>query len=276
MPKLEKLPKQFAPYLKKIESTLQKCIEFDREERSHIYLWQSNLGAYPYLPLNFEYPCSKTNNEPLQFLAQINFSDLPRLENFPEKGVLQFYLNMKEEDLGRDESLDKLQLNHRVLFFQEVSENEKLLKSRETLKQLSEISEDEEELWVGASALVFKEVQQYITFFDYRFAPLLFERNEVAENSEYDDLLQAYNDYERPYTEEFQLEGGHRIGGYANYLHSIDNRTELGIEEYQLLMQLDTDEGLEWCDGGIAQWYIHPRDLAQRDFSKVVFLWACH
>lgn len=77
MSKIEKLPEQFSPFLKKIESTLQTCIEFDREEKGHIYLWQSNLGAYPYLPLNFEYPCSKVTNEPLQFLTQINFSDFP-------------------------------------------------------------------------------------------------------------------------------------------------------------------------------------------------------
>lgn len=276
MSKIEKLPEQFSPFLKKIESTLQTCIEFDREEKGHIYLWQSNLGAYPYLPLNFEYPCSKVTNEPLQFLAQINFSEFPHLENFPARGILQFYLNMKEWDLGMDESLDRLQLSHRVLYFPDVDENENLLKNRETLKQLSEIPEDEEELWVGASGLVFKEVQQYITFFDYRFAPLLFNRNEVAASSNYDDLLHAYNCYEKPYTEHFQVEGGHRIGGYANYLHSTDNRIEFGIEDYLLLMQLDTDEGLEWCDSGIAQWYIHPRDLEQRDFSKVVFLWACH
>ena len=56
----------------------------------------------------------------------------------------------------------------------------------------------------------------------------------------------------------------------------ISQIIEFGIEEYLLLMQLDTDEVLEWCDSGIAQWYIHPRDLEQRDFFKVVFLWACH
>lgn len=276
MSQLDRLPEQFQPFLDKIESTLQTCIEFDREDKSHIDLWQSNLGMYPYLPLNFEYPCSNITNEPLQFLAQINFAEIPDLEGFPSNGILQFYLNMKEWGLGIDESREEIQLNHRVLYFPEVDKNENLLKDRETLRTFSEIPEDEEQLWVKPSGLVFKETKQYITFFDYRFAPLLFNRNEVAKSSEYEDVAHAYNHYEQPYTEHFQLEGGHRIGGYANYLHSRDNRIELGIEDYQLLMQLDTDEGLEWCDGGIAQWYIQPQDLQRRDFSKVIFLWACH
>lgn len=248
MSKLDQLPEQFQPFLEKIESTLQTCIELDREEKNHLDLWQSNLGKYPYLPLNFEYPCSKNTNEPLQFLAQINFSEIPSLEGFPQEGIVQFYLNMKEDNLGMDESLEEIQLDHRVLYFPEVDKNENLLNDRETLRTISEISEDEDQLWVKPSGLVFKESKQYMTFFDYRFAPLLFNRNEVAESWDHDDLLHAYHHYEIPYTEQFQVEGGHRIGGYANYLHSRDNRTELGIEDYQLLMQLDTDEGLEWCD----------------------------
>lgn len=276
MSKIAQLPEQFRPLIKTIESTLQTCVEFDREEKSHVHLWQSNLGMYPYFPLESEYPCSQVSNEPLQFLAQINFSEIPQLDGFPEKGIVQFYLNMKAWDLGMDESLEHVQLNHRVLYFPEVNEDESLLKTRETLRNFSEISEDEAQLWVDGSALAFNKAQQYMTFFDYRFAPLLFNRQEVYVSSNYEDILHAYQHYQMPYTEDFQSEGGHRIGGYANYLHSTDNRTEFGIEDHLLLMQLDTDEGLEWCDSGIAQWYIHPDDLKQCDFSKVVFLWACH
>lgn len=276
MTKIDQLPQQFKPFLEKITSTLKTCIEFERREKTHVELWESNLGMHPYLPLKYEYPCSKKSNEPLQFLAQINFSEIPRLEGFPDQGILQFYLNMKQWGLGIDDTLDDIQLDHRVLYFPSIDKNENLLKDRETLRKLSEISEEEEELWVRPSSLVFKETQQYMTFFDYRFAPLLFDRDEVAESWEYEDIAHAYHHYEQPYTQQFQLEGGHRIGGYANYLHSRDNRTEFGIEHYELLMQLDTDEGLEWCDGGIAQWYIHPKALEQRDFSKVIFLWACH
>lgn len=277
MANLDQLPEHFLPFKEKIFSTLMTCIEFEKQRDEDVELWQSNLGISPYLPLGEEYPRSRTTQEPLQFLAQINFAEIPQLADFPNRGIVQFYLNMKEMDLGCDENLDDIQANHRVLYFPEVIEDSKVLRQAKDLKSISEISEDDEQLWVAPSRLEdFKLVEQYMTFFDYRFAPLLFNREQVPETYEYDDIVQAYDRYQQPYTEQFQVEGGHRLGGYANYLHSTDNRTEIGIEDHILLMQLDTDDGLEWCDGGIAHWYIHPHDLKKRDFSKVVFLWASH
>ena len=277
MSELEQLPQQFHPFLEKIKSTRVTCIEFDKERSDEFKPWDSNLGGSPYLPLGFEYPKSKESDQPLQFLGQINFGEIPHLENFPDQGILQFYLNMKDLGLGIDESRDNVQINHRVLYFPIVVEEQGCLQQVENFKALTELSEDEEQLWVAPSRLIdFRFVQQYMTFFDYRFAPLLFNRTQVETNNTYADIAHAYEYYEKPYTEYFQTEGGHRLGGYANFLHSRDNRIELGIQDHILLMQLDTDDGLEWCDGGIAQWYIHPQDLKNKDFSQVIFQWACH
>lgn len=278
MPNLAHLPEQLQKFKSKIVSTLTTCIEFEREEVAQILPWQSNLRICPYLPLAMQYPKSKSTGESLQFLGQINFAEMPRLADFPEQGILQFYLHMKEWGLGVDESLAAVQDNHRVLYFPEVIEDTDILHTAEALAVADALTdEDDQQLWVEPCRLVnFKCAEQYMTFHDYRFAPLMFGCEQVALSQDYDDLVVAYTEYEKPYTEQFQREGGHRIGGYANYLHATDHRTEFGIEDYMLLMQLDTDEGLEWCDGGIAQWYIHPQDLKQRDFSKVVFLWACH
>ena len=277
---LDQLPAQFLTLHDKIASTVTSCIEFDLQAHTDdidVKPWHSNLGIFPYLPCGMDYPKSKTTNEPLQFLAQINFAEMPKLADFPEQGVVQFYLNMKQMDLGVDEDLEHVQINHRVVYCADVIESLDHLQDTDTLKALSDMDEDETELWVTPSRWVnVSAVEQYITFFDYRFAPLLFGREEVAVSANHEDLIEAYEQYQIPYTEQFQIEGGHRIGGYANYLHATDNRTRMGIEDYLLLLQLDTDDGLEWCDGGIAQWYIHPDDLKHKNFSKVVFLWACH
>lgn len=276
MPSIDQLAPQFAPFLKKIASTKTTCINIELQQENDALLWQSRLGGRPYLPLNVEYPKSKLTNRPLQFLAQINLSEIPSIEDFPEKGILQFYLDMSSMDLGVDESLDQIQFNHRVLYFPDVIKDDSQLQKSEDLMALSEIDEDETELWVAQSQLKFNLMEQYITFFDYRFAPLLFDRDQVATSDDYDDLVYAYETYQQAYTEQFQVEGGHRLGGYPNFLHSIDHRTEFDIEDHILLMQLDTDEGLEWGDSGIAHWFIHPNDLKNKDFSKVIFLWACH
>lgn len=276
MPSLDRLPKQFLPYLEKIASTITQCVEINLQQTNQFLAWESHLGGFPYLPLNMEYPKSIRDNQPLQFLGQIHFEDMPFLSEFPKKGILQFYLDMQSIDLGVDESLDQIQYKHRVLYFPEIIKDVAQLQSADSLMTLSKIDEDQRELWIEPSCLKFNLLDQYITFFDYQFAPMLFERNEVTTSYNYDDIAHAYQHYEQPYTEQFQIEGGHRLGGYPNFLHSTDHRTEFRIEDHILLMQLDTDVGLEWGDSGIAHWFIHPEDLKNKNFSRVIFLWACH
>ena len=59
----------------------------------------SKFGGVPYWPNNrSDYP--KTGKRfPLTLLAQINFSELPQNDVFPDKGLLQFYI-WNAEDIG--------------------------------------------------------------------------------------------------------------------------------------------------------------------------------
>jgi len=52
--------------------------------------WSTKLGGKPYLPVGEEHP-----EEGMYLLAQINFEEIPKLQGYPEKGLLQFYI--KEE-----------------------------------------------------------------------------------------------------------------------------------------------------------------------------------
>ncbi|MEE1943747.1 DUF1963 domain-containing protein [Pedobacter sp. KR3-3] len=45
---------------------------------------------------------------------------------------------------------------------------------------------------------------------------------------------------------------------------------------YLLLFQLDSDEHIMWGDTGVANFFIDPTDLANKDFSKVPYHWDCH
>jgi uncharacterized protein YwqG len=50
-------------------------------------------------------------------------------------------------------------------------------------------------------------------------------------------------------------------------------------EEWLLLFSLDSFASMEysagWADGGVGNFYIRPRDLAKRDFSRVMYYWDC-
>ena len=56
----------------------------------------SHLGGVPYVPRGGQIPTDGDGNQ-LWLCAQINFSQMPRLEGFPDKGLLQFFLCTDED-----------------------------------------------------------------------------------------------------------------------------------------------------------------------------------
>ena len=63
---------------------------------------------------------------PLRFLAQINFSEMPPLEGFPTKGILQFYI-AGENAHGLNFENPEEQKGFRVIYHEEVVEDESAL-----------------------------------------------------------------------------------------------------------------------------------------------------
>lgn len=52
----------------------------------------SHLGGVPYVPHNKKIPTDEDGNQ-LWLCAQINFAQVPRMDNFPESGILQIFLS---------------------------------------------------------------------------------------------------------------------------------------------------------------------------------------
>ena len=50
------------------------------------------------------------------------------------------------------------------------------------------------------------------------------------------------------------------------------------MAEFQPQRKFDEANGVEmlWGDVGVCNFFIHPHDLAKRDFSKVLYNWDCH
>lgn len=83
------------PYEDYLKSTLKPSdrIIFKREETKP---WQSKLGGCPCLEDIGQYPIGE-NGKPMMFIAQINLGEMPPLQDFPQEGLLQFYV--EDEDL---------------------------------------------------------------------------------------------------------------------------------------------------------------------------------
>ena len=59
-------------------------------------LFDCKMGGMPYFPKNMEYPVSRWKDDagtPMKLLVQLNFEKLPHIEDFPEKGILQIFID---------------------------------------------------------------------------------------------------------------------------------------------------------------------------------------
>ena len=51
----------------------------------------SKFGGLPYLPASADYVLDE-QGKPMTLLAQLNFAEMPPLPDFPEKGIVQFFV----------------------------------------------------------------------------------------------------------------------------------------------------------------------------------------
>lgn len=259
------LPQILEPLRDKIEPTVKPFIRIVPQTASFPTLWESKIGGVPYLPLTNDFPRNE-EGQLLFFLAQINFSEVPTMHPFPEKGILQFYIN-DVDSYGLDFGKPFHQNNFRVLFFEEVEED--VTKMTTDFSFLDEREYDDLPIASNFSyPLKFEASRGTVPSSDYRFEALLgFETfSQFGENQEI--FWKAYRETTKNL--------GHKLGGYPSFCQE-DPRPD-AEEAYELLFQLDSDSNMEclWGDTGVGNFFITKADLEKRDFSKVMYNWDCY
>lgn len=248
-------------------------------------LYASKLGGTPYLPPDYAYPCQK-NGEPLRLLTQINFTQIPPLEGFPDKGILQFYIS-QGSSWGMDYDDPTNQDSYRVIY------HEHILSDIPTPHLPAGLLENDDFPFSGECLLEPRVETMSITLGDFR-SSAAFQTIINQQSAEVRDILQPYcNDDSLHYSDELEdaretyqeahPENGHRLGGYPFFTQE-DPRFNPSLARYStLLLQIDTDsiEGdlpfeIMWGDCGVANFFITPEALQQRDFSDVLYNWDCY
>jgi uncharacterized protein YwqG len=201
-----------------------------------------------------------------KLLAQINFSDLKQqglsLEDFPEEGILQFFLPESDDMWGlrfKGES-NKIQ----VIYYKDTKETSYI---NEEIKNASENNESMP--YQEPCILNFEEDSETLSFSDQyqSIKKYPFKKQLSRELSDY-----IYDEFNN---------AGSKLGGYA-YFTQDDPRAYKNFEhvcqDWILLLQIDSedDANIMWGDCGVANWFIEREDLKKRDFSKVLFNWGCY
>lgn len=86
---MKKIPAKLSEFEDCLRSTERPAVEITFKEADTLP-WESKCGGCPYLTSEADYPRDK-DGRPMMFLAQINLDDMPKLEDFPGHGLLQFY-----------------------------------------------------------------------------------------------------------------------------------------------------------------------------------------
>ena len=193
----------------------------------NISVFDSKLGGVPYLPKEMEYPKvleGSSAGKPLRLLAQLNFEKLPRLEGFPEKGILQFFTGSDDDDvIGIDFDNYFNQNAFRVIYHKNITEDTSKLISQADMPDFD--CEEDYFPFKGEFLLTAGEVRNVpVTTADFRFDIVIAE----AYNELFGGNIVGVVDYNRVSLAPAYKSHDLRVSGFARYNYEISQRTLLG------------------------------------------------
>ena len=188
---------------------------------------------------------------------------MPPLPPFPTQGIMQFFIN--DDDLyGMDFDDGENPDTFRVLYHAEVTQNEAVLQTKfPMLRDFDDLLPHHPD---ESYPLTFALAEEVVPITDYQFYQH-FGADFFRQFGEKEwDVMDEFGKAVRPQ--------GHKIGGYAYFTQDDPRRPD---DPMLLLFQLDSDElmDLMWGDMGVGHFFIREKDLAARDFSRVLYDWDC-
>jgi uncharacterized protein YwqG len=259
MTDLTNLPPELEPHTERLQATVRPFIRIKAQPSRSTAWWESKVGGYPYLPKGVTWPTAPDGRE-LFFLAQLNFAEMPSLPPFPGSGILQFYIF--DDDLyGMDFDDGENPDTFRVLYFPEVTKDEAALQTSFPFIRDYDLLPHHPET---SHPLGFELAEEVVPATDYQFSQT-FGADFFRKFGEREwEVLDRYN--------KAVSAQGHKVGGYAYFTQDDPRRPE---DPMLLLFQLDSDEPMDlmWGDMGVGHFFIREKDLAARNFSRVLYDW---
>lgn len=210
------------------------------------------LGA-PFFPVGNTYPTDK-NGKPMVLLAQLNFEQIPNLENFPKDGILQLFLSAESwYDDG-----------YKIIYLKQ----EDLEKNPVTDFSFLE-PEDYEDIPVHKPhKLSFEKITDKGSCMDSQF-------DYSFDDMDYWDFAETLEEDQKAILNNYFDASGHKLGGYAEFTQEDPRENSPETFDDIQLLQIDTDKHIMFGDGGIAHIFINKENLMKKDFSKAYFYWDC-
>ena len=258
--------------------TQREVIRIKLSLADELAVTDSKVGGVPYIPKGSALPRS-ADGKPLFMLAQINCEQLPENNLYPKKGLLQFWIADTEDPLyGLDYDDPCSNDFKRVLYFSTIGE------ALSIDDFISDYTFDDNHLPFNSKkqfALYFKKDTESISLEEMAATQLFFEKWNEAFSTQITTIDEFFEEVPNDICEEINASllkepTGHKIGGYP-YFTQVDPREE-NDPHTLLLLQIDIDNvgGEEICwgnEGGVANFFVSPEDMANCKFDDVLFHW---
>ena len=232
----------------------------------------SRLGGPAWLAKGEPWP-TDTKGEPMEFLAQLDMADCRLLDGYPCTGIVQFFI-ARDDTYG----LHHGEFKDGGLFRSEYAVRHVHPHESGQLVPQPELAVTAEDRYGDFTVFEDRDTRRNgIALRPERFT----DRMAVNIHEAEERLLPWYRDYDvaalwdHVEAEENRRRESHHTGGYPAYTQ-VDIRGYDAYRGYdQVLLRLTSDGHLMWGDVGEAVFLMRPDDLADGDFSRVLYSWDC-
>jgi uncharacterized protein YwqG len=257
-------PSATIAYRLQVKASALPSVHIKAAPANHLFLFDSKFGGHPYWPLSRPYP-TDSEGKTMHLLAQLNFSQIPKLEGYPDQGLLQFYVAANDwYGANFDHPAD--QTNFRVIYFEDVQQA-----PIEDFRFLTETKRESALPVEAEMQLQFSLQTDYVNYEDVRYENYVDDEAPVTPVSAAEQGIVS----EAAFLDDIDNRG-HKIGGYASFTQDDPRRMGTQYKDWILLLQIDSQfDSILWGDVGIGNFFIHPEALARKDFSNVLYYWDC-
>ena len=243
----------------------REYINITLEINENLGIFDSKFGGIPYIANNSDIP-KDSNGTQLALLAQINCTELPENDLYPEDGLLQFWIS-RNDNFGLNNKED-----YRVKYIKDIDTS---ITKEDILNKYNFLNEDNNEEYSpfnkknASFALKFEKGTSTITPNDFQFEELALQT--VQELFPDERVTDLYNDLERDVFDTlFKAFKGvnHAIGAYPTFTQwdprNPDETDAYGVTLLQVESKWNNDSNdaeIMWGDSGVANFFINKEKL---------------
>lgn len=262
---------------KKYQETAKEMMVADASVNAskEIKITDSKIEGIPYIPKGRKIP-TNSKGQQFMFLAQINCEDLKGLEDFPQEGILQFWI-LGEDLLGLDFDDYTNRDGFDVIYYEKIEDYYSEDEFKEMYNPYKFDLKYMETLIASEPCKMKFSLEKQKESFNYEFLERLYEKVLKEENLTFEEDNELYEEVERIYEDEFYEEiVGTKCNGFP-YFTQWEPRDDKQMKEYDTsLFQIDSGKEVMIGDSGVMHFFINREKLKNKDFSDVFYHWDCY